>query len=160
MKTALSVTLLLIASAMFGQQDNGFVATKGYRIQQATNIPNDTKDTADFTDFFRKDNGFIILMHYSDNQDLFSVDRGGAESLIFLGKLNNVNSLEEKDSLLFSSDAMARGGDKTQTATVSKVYVKNSLETTGEKTYLFQLTFPDEIWNFVTTEVITGVEGM
>ncbi|MCX6297017.1 MAG: hypothetical protein NTX97_13340 [Bacteroidetes bacterium] len=156
MKTAITITLLLITIAMLGQSSDGFISSKAYRLQNVINIENVTNDTVDYTDDFIKENGFIILMHYDNNEDIFSVDKGDSEHLMFIGVVKTENNLVEKDSMEYTTDGMARHGDSLQIATVTKNYIPNSFEDTGEKIYSFQLVFKDEIWNFIATEVITG----
>lgn len=95
MKTTITITLLLITLAMFGQKSDGFISSKAYRIVQASDAENNLKDTTDYTDFFTKENGFIIIMNYENNEAVFSVDKG-EEQLMFLGGVKQKICIQKK----------------------------------------------------------------
>ena len=154
MKTGITLTFLLITIAMLGQ-DKAFIASKAYRIQHVTNIEFGNKDTNDLTDFFTEGDGFIILAHYTFG-DFITIDRGTFESILFKAEIKNAAILEVKDTLSFSVDTMTKGVETPEPATITKIYIKNSFEETREKIYSFRIEFPNEVWEFITTEIITG----
>lgn len=155
MKTKLTVLLLVITLATFGQKSDGYISSKAYRLQQASQINAKTADTADYTDFFTKEDGFIIIMSYINNEGIFSVDAGD-EKIMFLGKVKTTNTLSETDTISYTSDYVAGGVDSLQNVTIVKTYLKGSFEDTGEKIFSFHMTCKNDTWDFIATEVITG----
>ena len=159
MKTKIIVALLLITTAMFGQKDDGFISSKAYRLQQAYQINPKTNDTSDYTEFFTKENGLIVIMDYENNEGIFSVDKG-QEKIMFIGGTKTINNLEENDSIVYTSDFVAGGIDSLQNVIITKTYLKGSFEDTGEKIYSFHMACKNDIWDFITTEIITGKKDL
>jgi hypothetical protein len=155
MKTAMTITSCLITMAMSGQKPDGFLSSKAFRLQQAYQIDPKTSDTSDYTDFFIEGNGFIMIMNYENNRGIFSVDKG-QEKIIFLGVIKSVNNQTEKDSIIYTADYIAGGKDSLHNVTITRTYLPGSFEETGEKIVEFHMTSKNEIWDFITTEIITG----
>ena len=161
MKTAITITLLLITIAMFGQDSTKIISSKAYRIQSAYSIPINGKDTLDDTEFYTSENGLIIFENFINHKGIFSID-AGSERIIFLGIYKEVMSLRDStsDSNTFEWTYREGGVDSSQYGVITKMYLKGSLEDTGEKEYEFYLRGSNGILDFITTEIITGKKDM
>lgn len=159
MKTKLTIVLLVITLVTLGQNSDGFISSNAYRLQQVYQISPKTSDTADYTDFFTKENGFIIILNYVENKSIFSVDAGNA-NLMFIGATKAEDNAEGKDSTTYTSNFIAGGVDSLQNVTITKTYLKGSFEDSGEKVFSFLMTCKNDTWEFITTEVITGKKDL
>jgi hypothetical protein len=157
MKTPIkmTITLLLIQVATFGQDTDGIISAKEYLIHAAYNIDPKTSDTLDKTESFTSENGYIILLNHAKKISIFSVQKSEDEALL-IGCTHVNNNLEEKDSMVYFSTKMAKGTDSLKNITITKKYFTDSFEDTGERYYSFQFACATDIWYFITTEIITG----
>lgn len=150
----------MIQTTILGQNSDGFISSNAFRIEQAYNVNPNRPDTLDYTDFFTKEDGFIIIINYANSEGIFSVDKGSPEHLMFIGSGKTIDNSGKNDPAIFKCDYMAGGIDSMKNVTITKQYIEDSLEDFGEKAYFFRILCKNDGWAFIATEIITGKKDL
>lgn len=154
MKTALTITGILITIALFGQDTTKIISRKLYRIQDAYCIKNNRTDTLDATEFYTAENGLILMDHFINHKGVMKIDRG-YDQVIYYGEFKENLSLQNssEDSHTYEWTFREAAVDSTQIAVIKKTYRQGSLEDTMEKEYEFYIRKPRAIEVFIATEI-------